>query len=494
MRLATLLVLLLAGLAAGCGAAPSPAASARPLHVVLVVLDSVRADHVGALGSPRATTPRLDALAARGLSFERAWAASSFGPQARAALWTGRLPSHGGSIGTEAAPHPDLDTLPRVFRRAGYRTALASNHAELRARTFTRGFDALELDAVPGRWNAARVTEKALSLVDGTVRASETARADAPLFLVVDYTDAGPPHLPAPEDRERIDVPVPPQLLDLHSLRLRAGDSPADVLTMPAFLDLVARYDAEIAGVDRQLGRLVDGLEARGILEDALLVVTASHGVEFLEHGYAGSGWTLDEEVLRVPLVVVAPGRLDPGRIATPVSLADLFPTLAGLVGDADPGTAARAWLAPEGERLVPRVRSEAVVAELVLPGLAVLRAAVAGDEKLVEVVEGTAPAERLARLAGLAEHRARVLRGEAQDPDPLGPPLRRILFDLARDPAETRDLAGERPERVATLAAVLEHTLALARAAGVTPVEVPAPAQADAEALIDELRQVGYL
>ena len=200
----------------------------------------------------------------------------------------------------QAAPHGSLVSLPRHFQRAGFRTGLVSNQAGLRARGFTRGFDDIEVDSVPGRWPGELVTEKALALVDqsGTER----------LLLVVEYADATEPHLPGDEWRAKIDVPRVEELLSLSSLRAAAGELPDAIESSPGFLDLVARYDAEIAYVDACLGALVDGLHERGLEGDTLLVVTSSHGVELLEHGYVGSGWTLFDEVLRVPLVVHAPG------------------------------------------------------------------------------------------------------------------------------------------------------------------------------------------
>lgn len=479
-----------AALLAGCsGGEPTARGEAEgPRRVVLVVLDSVRADRIGALASARAVTPRLDALIGQGLLFERAYAASSFAPQALSALWTGRLPSQGGSTGLEAVPHPTLDTLPRLFRRAGYRTALATNSADLRARAFTRGFDELEIDSVPGRWSGERVTEKALELVDGA--------AGGALFLVVDYADAGEPHLPPAELRARIDVPGPEEPLTLAAVREQAGSLPPEFATTPAFQDLVARYDAEVAYVDRCLGELVDGLAARGLLEGTLLVVTASHGEEFLEHGYVGNGWTLDEEVLRVPLVVCAPGRMDPGWIGAPVSVADLFPSLRRVLAREATGAEldGRALFELAGERIVPRAPPADVLAELVLPELCVLRASIQGREKLVELLQAPAPGERAALLASYAERLARIQRGEAQPVDPLGPAARREIYDLEHDPCGTRDLSATAAARVAFLAESLARYLEHARTSGLKPVEPPPRADEGEPADLDELRQVGYL
>jgi arylsulfatase A-like enzyme len=478
-----------AALLAGCGRGPAGRSEPKgPLRVVLVVLDSVRADRLGALGHPRALTPRLDALGAQGLLFERAYAASSFGPQALSALWTGRLPSQGGSTGTEAVPHPTLATLPRFFLGAGFRTALATNLAGLRARGFTRGFDELEIDSVPGRWSGELVTQKALDLVDGA--------GGKPLFLVVDYADAGEPHQPPAELRRRIDVPAPEEPLTLAALRAEAGSLPPDLGNTPAFQDLVARYDAEVAYVDQCLGQLVDGLAARGLLEGTLLVVTASHGEEFLEHGYVGGGWTLFEEVLRVPLVVCAPGRLDPGRITAPVSVADLFPSLQRMFGGqpAEAELDARALFELAGERIVPRPPPPGVLAELVLPELSVLRASIRGQDKLVEVLQSAAPGERVALLTSYEERLARVQRGEVERSDPLGSAARHELYDLEHDPRETRDLAATAAARVALLAESLARYVELARTIGLKPAEPQPRAEEGEPAALDELRQIGYL
>lgn len=487
MSSGTCSLILLATLVVGCARA-EPAAPATPRRVVLVVLDSWRADRLGALGYPRALTPRLDALVEQGLFFERAYAASSFGPQALSALWTGRLPSEGGSTGTEAVPHPTLVTLPRLFLRAGFRTALATNLAGLRARGFTRGFDELEIDSVPGRWSGALVTEKALDLVDGA--------EGKPLFLVVDYADAGEPHQPPAALRRKIDVPVPEEPLTLAAVRAEVGALPPDLARAPAFQDLLARYDAEVAYVDQCLGELIDGLAARGLLDGTLLVVTASHGVEFLEHGYVGSGWTLYEEVLRVPLVVCAPERLDPGRVTAPVSVAGLFASLQRMFvhGPADAELDARALFELVGERIVACPPPAGVLAELVLPELCVLRASIQGHEKLVEVLQSAVPGERVALLKSYEERLARIQRGEAQPGDPLGPASRRELYDLEHDPRETRDLATTAAGRVALIAESLARYIELARTSGLKPAETQPRADEGEPAALDELRQIGYL
>jgi len=483
---------------AGSARAPDTASVAPPPHVLLVVLEAVRADHVGAYGYGRPTTPRLDALAAAGLVHERAYAASSVTSQSLAALWTGRLPSSGGATGlAEARPHPSLPSLPRLFAASGARTALVTNHRALWYRGFTRGFDELEVDSVPGRWSAPDVVERALHVVDGW-RAAD-ARADAGgrmprSLLVVDLSDAREPHVPVPAARALMDAPPVEPWLSLDAVRAQAGALPDDLVDSPGFRDLVARYDAEIAMVDDQLGALVDGLAARGRLRDTLLVVTASHGVEWLEHGYVGSGWTLHEEVLRVPLVLHAPGWLGPARVPGPVSLVDVAPTLAALYDLAGRETRfdGRPLLAAGEGGLRPRDRGGDVIAELVVPELATLRAVIRGEHKLVRTLTGFAPGQRLAVAREYAARVAAMQDGELARPDPWGVPARVALFDLGADPGELIDRAAAEPDLVQALADVLDRYGAFCRDNAPAAREAARVQQRDAAAEL--LEQLGYL
>jgi len=481
--------LTLTALVVACSAACAPAAevAARPRHVVLVLMHSVRADHVGAYGYAPPTTPRLDALAAGGVVFERAYAASSAAPQSLSALWTGRLPSSGGSTGLrEATPHRALVTLPRLFLRGGFRTGLVSSHGGLRERAFTSGFDDVEVDSQPGRWTAGLVTDKALELVE--------AAGSEPFFLVVDYADAGEPHLPPEEYRARFDAPQPDVLTSLPELRAAAGELPADVARSPGFLDLVARYDAEIAYVDACLGALVDGLSERGLFDDTLLVVTSPHGTELLDHGYVGSAWTLYDEVLRVPLVVHAGGTLAPGRVTEPVSLVDLAPTLQHVFGleRSEHALDGEVLLDPTASGLAPRAPVGEAIAELVVPELCILRACVREEWKLIETVSGVPPEERLELLASYESLIARMQDGEIPRPDPWGAPVRRELYDLDADPGETDDRAASATRRADYLSTILaryaesclENGLPAARAA--RRAEVPES--------LEQLQQLGYL
>ena len=230
------------------------------------------------------------------------------------------------------------------------------------------------------------------------------------------------------------------------------------------------------------------------VFEDTLLIVTSSHGTELLEHGYVGSAWTLYEEVLRVPLVVHAPGFVAPGRVAHPVSLADVVPTLQSACG------LGAGILALDGQALVERSRNGLtprpargeVIAELVVPELCILRACIRADWKLVEAVAWVAPEERLALTGRYDEIIAQMQDGTIPRPDPWGAPVRRELFDLAQDPRETEDAALRFPDQLALLTVRLGRYAEFCLRNGLAAKE--AARRAELPEAVDQLQQLGYL
>jgi hypothetical protein len=266
--------------------------------------------------------------------------------------------------------------------------------------------------------------------------------------------------------------------------------------TDPAFHDLVARYDAEIIAVDEALGRLLDGLVARGLDGNTLVVVTSSQGTEFLEHDYVGHSWTLYDEVVRVPLVMAAPGRLDPGRIRTPVSLVDVFPTLIEVLG------LPRSTVSLDGHSLLARdaatwragEREPGVVMELVIPEIGITRAVVVGNEKLITMQRTVEPGRRLAVAEAYPQIVSAMASGEIPRPPLWAPPVRSELFGLTADPGELTDLSAMSPERRRRLAAVLARYAEQCERDGLTPRWARPPGEAPEPGDLDELRQLGYL
>lgn len=303
--------------------APSSAWFLRPSpegpNVVVVVVDTLRRDHLATYGYPRQTAPFLDGLAREGAVFD-GLSPSSWTKPATASLLTGLHPLHHQAVGRlDALPEPAV-TLGELLRERGYRTVGASANGWIsREFGFGQGFD--ELLLLDSHEQAEKVNEHVLPLL---------GHLEPPFFLYVHYIDPHAPYGPrtAWNGGElpaglRAQAPVTIESLDPFEVRER----PAEVLNRVRDL-----YDGEIRGADRGIEQLVRALREQGLMEDTILVVTSDHGEEIGDHGRMSHGLSLYEEVVRVPLVIHAPGRIRAGRYGL-ASLLDVLPTLADLVG-----------------------------------------------------------------------------------------------------------------------------------------------------------------
>ena len=322
-RVAAVGVLLLA--AAGCRSGPRTS-------VVLVTIDTLRADHLGCYGYGRATTPHLDAVARQGILFERAMTTLPRTTQGVASILTGRYPkSHGARGLFMRLPETNL-TLAEALRGAGYDTAAAVSNTFLRpGQGFEQGFD--RYDNPEGRWDgdsAQAVTESALRLLDAL------GRSGKPFFLWVHYLDPHWRYEPgAPWDTAFDPGFAGPLTVyaDLDARRLTKGrlifDPPLDARQKD---HLVALYDGEIARTDAALAPLFERLDRTpGPL---LTVVTSDHGESLGEHGYHfAHGETLYEGSLRIPLLFRLPGRIAAGaRTPLLAENVDIAPTILALL------------------------------------------------------------------------------------------------------------------------------------------------------------------
>lgn len=298
MRGVAVVLGLAAALALGCRREP------EPWSVLLVTLDTTRADHLGTYGYPHVDTPTLDGWAAAGVRFERCITPAPLTLPSHASLLTGLLPpSHGLHVNGDAALPSEAVTLAERLHDAGYATGAVIGAFVLDARFgLAQGFDKYDDDltdgAQPSRYgylqrDAKAVTDAALAFV---------RRARRPFFLWVHYFD---PHAPyAAPDGE--------------SQRGRSGTP----------------YDAEIGYVDSQLARLAQYLEKSGAAARTLVVATADHGEGLWEHGEVTHGLFVYESTLRVPLIVRFPDRRAAGtHVAQPVSLVDVAPSLLAWLG-----------------------------------------------------------------------------------------------------------------------------------------------------------------
>ncbi len=464
----------------------------RP-SIVVVSLDTVRADHLSCQGYPRPTTPCLDELAHEAAWFRDVTTTASYTLPAHGSLLTGQLPSRHGAE-SEAPGRNRLyadrsDLLAVRLRDAGWLTAAFTGGLYLAPGFgFDQGFDRYDATDLALRPDDSRArTQPRPGDEEFNRRHRETrswdlaldwirAHDDGPSFLFL-HTYLVHDYLAGPDHEARFHGSCASSVTrgDLSFVRDRTLREKPTAADLDHFVDA---YDAALHEADALVGRLVATLREIGRLDSTIVVVVSDHGEEFGDHGGVNHGRTLYEEVLRVPLIVRAPG-LAPREIRTPVSLVDVAPTLLELVG-----------LAPErtidGRSLVPMLRGEtmAVVplqAELNLVKQARWAALRAGDLKALGAFDERSDKE-------LAEAAAR-----SAEPVRRAKPMRR-LFAPPRDPRETLDLtAGDRND--AARAAELLDQLDSQRDAVRERRAEARRAAADPHESADrfDLRQIGY-
>lgn len=463
---ATALVVLLAG---ACGHA-TPATPRRP-NVIILLADTLRADRLGSVSRSPSLTPFLDSLAAEGTTFSRAYAPSSWTNPSIASLFTSRYPGQHGHIRLGSRlPERDAVLAERLADLGYATTAFFAQLLLSPGLGLTRGFATAQF--VPSPANplrsgaAADVNAAALRWLD---RRSAPERA-RPTFLYLHYMD---PHLPYHAPAEFLEPillrqPDPgvaralaqraaQRLDELLALIVAPGPDPAKELMAQRRLADVAigvsdLYDAEVAYLDAQLRTLFEGLRARGLLDDCLVVFTADHGQEMFEHGQFGHGRTLYDEVLRVPLLLWQGGQ-QPVTVDTPVSLLDIAPTVLDVVGGPPPtGFMGRSllgaieasrgllgWLrqlattggGPTRERVFAELYSYAPQPRAAGDGDDPMRAVATKQWKLI--VEPPGPRETLFHLAVDSGERSPVDDPAAREP--LRQALRELVADTRRAP-----------------------------------------------------------
>ncbi|MGH7562073.1 MAG: sulfatase, partial [Gemmatimonadales bacterium] len=316
-------------------------------NVLLIILDTVRAIELGLYGGPSPSiSPNLDGFAAEGVVFDKAFSAAPWTGPSHASIFTGRRAAEL-SIDWDRTLDGRFPTLAGELRRAGYATmgVVANTRYAGAATGLARGFDwyedsRLTLEAALLQPRLARQAVQTWRRLAGEPPVEPVPRISAqevtrrfltwagrrpgrPYFAFLNYYDAHAPYT-APEPFWSRHLPgVAPEAL------------PGPPTLSPVMVMLRRRaYDAAIAYLDSELGRLFEALTRGGMLENTLVIVTADHGEEFLEHGLMGHGQSLYTQAVRVPLVAVWPGRLPRGvRVAEPVSLERLPATIFDLAG-----------------------------------------------------------------------------------------------------------------------------------------------------------------
>jgi len=404
--------------------------------VVLFVVDTLRADHLGCYGYAPDTSPTLDRLATEGVVFEACQAQSSWTKPATASVLTGLLPSQHGAVHKVSALPPEHLLLAEPLRDAGYATAAFGGNGFIfgAEQGFSRGFDTFRSGVdLQGDGDEQLIAEADL-LVDGAIDWLDghmQSEGDQPFFLYVHLIDPHDPYAPPPDlvraFGEPLAAPFPTdaELTRPGPVVARYPDGVPDVVQER----MRQLYDGEIAGADRAFGRLLESLERHGVYDEATIVFVSDHGEEFFDHGGVGHNPRLYQEVIQVPLVAKFPASLGEGlagqRFTPRVRQIDVLPTVLDTLG-IELGPERVAQLA--GQSLVPALLGEASW----------------GDQPAVTEVD----------YEGV--YRKSLIQGGTKYVRTWAPRLEERLFDLEADPGETRDLAAESPGRVAELRADL--------------------------------------
>lgn len=283
------------------GERATPAPPRVPRHVVVYLVDTLRADHLGLHGYARDTSPRLDRFAREAVVFDRAYSNSPWTRTAVVSLFTGLHPeSHGVHDKEDAAPD-SLVTMAEWFREAGFETAGFSSNISVSAKfLLDQGFEQFTYFPHEPYFAGRKEENPGYVPVSGmfpAIREWLRRPHERPFFLYIHTTDPHFKYMPPPMYR-------------------RWGPSKPDM------------YDGEVLFSDDYFGRLLDLLSLQGMLDETLVIFTADHGEELLDHGQMGHGHSLYNELLRVPLLVRHPS-LVPGHRTGAVRLIDILPTLA---------------------------------------------------------------------------------------------------------------------------------------------------------------------
>lgn len=452
-------VLILLAFFMACGEEP-PAATPRPRlagaaegwNVVLLTVDTLRADRLGAYGyEVRPTSPGIDAQLASGVVFEAAMAQRAATWPSLASLLTGLYPSgHGVEENGYGFPG-DLPTLPKVLGKAGYRNgAFLSNMCK----------------ANHQGWETLRCTGgQDGKTVRNALEWTGAQPAGRPFFLWVHLFGAHPPYYNGGDRARQLDpgyagslAPKKWALDRVMTEKVLLG--PRDVQHLNAL------YDAAVEGTDGIAASLLDGLRSAGRLERTIVIFAADHGEELYAHNqYLYHSCSVYQTTLHVPLGISAPALIPAGaRVPQTVELIDVMPTLLALLGLASPPLQHGRSLVPYLERPGGGGPGKPAFSEY---GSTDIRTVVRGSWKLVSNPQGHEP----------------VCIPEA--PMPHFPIARAELYDLERDPGETVNLAAKEPRTVAELSKLIGERFSGLKRRG--PQEVP-------EELRKELEALGYV
>ena len=418
------------------------------MRVLYLDLDTLRADHLGCYGYHRQTSPNLDKIANEGMVFTNYYCSDAPCLPSRAAMMSGRYGIHNGAVGhggTAADQHlqgisrgfmseADSSALPRIFRKAGMRTVLISPFAERHSNfTYYAGFTEIHNTGKCGMESAEEISPTAMDWLDRNASSDNW-------YLHINYWDAHTPYrAPAEFGNPFKDSPLPAWLTEEtlkkhrehvgpHSARetyMYSGKDnpqaskwsryPGELENMQDLKDYIDGYDCGIAYLDSHIGRILNSLEKAGVLEDTMIVVSADHGENLGELGLYGEHGTADYPTCRIPLIMRHPGKIKRGTNDDLLLNIDLAPTYAELFGQKPQAI----W---DGKSFEPLLLGKA-----------------AKPREDIVISQCAHVCQRSVRWKNWIYMRT------YHDGYHLFP--QEMLFDLEKDPHESRNLAEEHPE-----------------------------------------------
>jgi arylsulfatase A-like enzyme len=443
----------LALIAAGCG-------KEAGLNVIIITIDTLRADHLACYGYDRPTSPRMDQFAERAVLFENVCCQSSQTLPSHTSIMVGTNPRTHGVISHESFLDEDITTLAEILKQRGYRTgAFISSHALDSKYHLDQGFDTY--------WEVHKelsIQERQLQKIQEKCATTDAALAwledasGSEFFLWIHWFDPHRPYDPPPAYLNRFAgdyrgmATSDPEFI-MKVWRERIDLTPGDVDY------LVGRYDGEVAFTDAQVGRVIDELESRGMTDNTILIVTADHGEILYEHEYYfGHDIGLYDECIMIPLIMKVPGHEAGGvRISHLVQSLDIMPTVLDVLGLKSPENL-------EGKSLVPLIDG--------------------GGQPTVEFAfSETFPfPEKCPPRHAVRTADAKLVWKESGDD------IERLYFDLVADPVEQSNIYSSDLPGPAHLDSVLARWIA---PAGLHPARIPT---AQETGRLRILKSLGYV
>ncbi len=296
-------------------------------NVVFVLVDTLAARHLGAYGATNSPSPNIDKLASGSVLFERAYSPAPWTKPAVASIFTGVMPSTHGVLSIDDILGSEEKTLAEYFKENNFSTAGFVTHTLISPELgYAQGFDSYETIPFKGNVHNVVSSEKVTNMAIQWMK-NQNRDQKNPFLLFVHYFDPHNNYHQHPDfDRTSWYNGPLKSGMDIRELRNKIPEMTPDDIRF-----LKGLYDEEIGFTDRNIGRLLSTLDELEIADDTIVVLTADHGEEFLDHGAIGHSRTLYDELIHVPLIVKIPGQSKPQKIKEPVSTMDLLPTLLDL-------------------------------------------------------------------------------------------------------------------------------------------------------------------